>query len=709
MPNLPAYVYLVGPSNHSFENKLPRGIDVLRYYFHFECNDEAKKISETSIQIQQVYQDAGISIIHFESIRSKVKRLISSVRLVIETRKSKGPSQKQKELAIHQKLVQLFEITKDELLLSSAKRDFLQDQRTVRLMVVNRSSTSVRAEQHLPSTSNQNSSVNESHLTSNHSEVDPMDSLYSPELDFDDSPDFIPFDSGEEKCRRRIKLCDTDIRDLSKSCGSYRVMEKVLKIGIKTAGGNPNDYAISKTSLCDQMNSQRSSAKTDIAEQIASSEEKVVIHFDEKSFQKINAKHLSKESRMVVMCHTRTKDISLGLPILLSRQAETLNNELIGLCENHNLLHRVVCLMCDTTAVNTGEWGGVCVLFEKELQKDLLKPLCRHHILELLLMAAFKTAVGAVEAPTISIFNDLKENWQFIKDRGFRYQACDELELESPELEILFHEAKNALINHAASKLIRDDYAELIDLCLKFFGIRTKKSFMVPGSMSKARWMAKAIYGMKMFLFREDLNLDADFEHQLMEFALFVSIIYCKHWNRSTNIFDAPVNDLTLIKELREYSIHNADVANAVLATLKNHLWYLGEELSVFSLFSDKVTNDEKNRMRLRFTSRTCPERSENSVRLRNFNDGLQLSDLITNRSRFVFCLLDLDTTFLLEKSETWNSNKNYKKARKIIQDLIPVVNDLAERALGRATQIIKSQKVRSEARLQNMFLSLYD
>lgn len=206
--------------------------------------------------------------------------------------------------------------------------------------------------------------------------LEPKDSLYSPELDFDDSPDFTPIGAGGMK----IKLCEADIKELSRSCGSYRVMEKVLAIGIKTAGGNSNDYAISRTLLCNQMNSHRTHTKSDIVNQISSSEEKVVIHFDEKSFQKINAQHVGKEPRLVAMCHTQKKDIALGLHILNARNAEAITNELIGLCENHNVRHRILCVMCDTTAVNTGGWGGVCVLLENELQKDLLKPLCRHHI-----------------------------------------------------------------------------------------------------------------------------------------------------------------------------------------------------------------------------------------------------------------------------------------------------------------------------------------
>lgn len=264
------------------------------------------------------------------------------------------------------------------------------------------------------------------------------------------------------------------------------------------------------------------------------------------------------------------------------------------------------------------------------------------------------------------------------------------------------------LQNHAKSKSIRDDYAELTDLCLKFLGVKTVKSFMVPGAVSKSRWMAKAIYAVKMYLFRDELQLEEGFQEQLLEFSLFVVLVYSKHWNRCTNAIDAPVNDLQLIKELKEYANHNEAIANAVWNSFKNHLWYLGEELVILSLFSDKVSIEDKNRMRLQVTSNQYPDRNNNSLKLRDYVEGMELPDLVTERSRFFFSVLNLETDFLLQNAATWDRNKAYKKNRILIKDWIVVVNDLAERALGKADQIIQNQRARSEKRFQDLFLSLY-
>lgn len=607
-----------------------------------------------------------------------------------------------------QRLSQLFEVTQNEDNLSIMQKNFLNDQRTVRRTAISLVSRLYGANSTPNQCLNSIQCASQPHSASNeHEEISDSDDNSTEPVDYDNSPDFVP-DIDEERTRKRLKLCVADIKELSKCGGSFRVIERTLAIGITAAGGNPRDYAISRSSLCGQFNTFRSSATSDNLCEIASSEEKIILHFDGKKFAKINAKHVGVDSRMVAICHTRTKDIALGLPILESGHAQSYVNELIGLCENYSLTNRVVGLVCDTTNVNSGEFGGVCALFENETERDVLNIMCRHHIHELNLGCAMRTALGVIEAPTITIFDQIKAEWPGIKARGFPYKPCPQQILNGAHLRSLYLHAKRSLIQDAENVHIRDDYAELNDLCLKFFGIKTQKTFMVPSSISKARWMAKAIYGLKMYLFRDELDLEEDFEEDLLQFVLFVSIIHCKHWNRCTNAFDAPANDLSLIAELEKYSRYNELIALPVLNSFLNHLWYLGEELVVLSLFSDKVTVEDKNRMRIKLISKTYPTRGDNSLRLKNYIDGMQLPDFVSERSRFLFSILDIDASFLNEESESWKYNTSYKKALKYVGSLIVTVNDTAERALGRANNIVKTQKARSEARFQNLFLSLY-
>lgn len=703
-----SFEYLIGKPINNFEEKLPRKVDIVRYYFHFQKTDEKEKISKTSKQIQLLYNRANIPTVHYESIRSKVKRLLSSVKIVIATRKSKSASQIERETSLFHELSKLFEVTRNEYLLSEEKKCFLADQRNLRRRLINADlsnanqfSSSREIQDSLHDSEETISPQNEIEINQSSCIVESFDEFH----DSDDSPDFLPSESNGKK----IKLCHHDIRELGKCGGSYRVIEKALSIGIKTAGGNPKDYALSKSSLCAQINSFRSMTRSNFLEQIASSDEKVVIHFDGKHMAKLNKRHLGTDARMVVICHTRTDDVPLGLPILQSGSAQSHVNEIIELCENSNLIGRIVGMVCDTEGVNTGRWNGVWAVFENETGTEILHLACRHHVKEVLLGAAFLAVFGRIEAPTLTIFDQLKTEWLYIQESGFQYKPCEQDVLELYYVRPLYIEAKNTLIEHAKNKFVRDDYAELTDLCLKFFGVKTKKSFMVPGAVSKSRWMAKAIYAIKMYLFRDLLNLEEGYVEMLLEFVLFIALVYCKHWNRCTNAFNAPVNDLILISELKQFSKHNEEIANSVLRAFQNHLWYLGEELSVLAIFSDLVSIEDKNIMRLKIASiAEYPARSNNSIRLQKYIDGMKLTDLITERSRFLFSFFNhLD--FLEQRAETWKHNKSYKRTEKFVRELIVVVNDTAERALGRASNIVQNQKVRSETRFQNMLSSLYN
>lgn len=192
--------------------------------------------------------------------------------------------------------------------LSEVKRCFLADQRNLRRRFIDADLSNV---DQLSEIQNSSHDSEESILPQGEIEII-QNSCFGEDFnefhDCDDSPDFLPSESS----RKKTKLCDNDISELSKCGRSYRVMEKALSIGIKTAGGNPKDYALSKSSLCAQINSFRSITRSNFLEKIASSDDKVVIHFDGKHMPKLNKRHLGTDARMVVICHTRTDDVPLG-------------------------------------------------------------------------------------------------------------------------------------------------------------------------------------------------------------------------------------------------------------------------------------------------------------------------------------------------------------------------------------------------------------
>ena len=66
---------------------------------------------------------------------------------------------------------------------------------------------------------------------------------------------------------------------------------------------------------------------------------------------------------------------------------------------------------------------------------------------------------------------------------------------------------------------------------------------------------------------------------------------------------DATVNDLKLFRRLIQFRTINETIAEEALKTFNRHKWYLVPEIVIFSLFSDKLNEDEKARMAAKLLS----------------------------------------------------------------------------------------------------------
>lgn len=223
--------------------------------------------------------------------------------------------------------------------------------------------------------------------------------------------------------------------------------------------------------------------------------------------------------------------------------------------------------------------------------------------------------------------------------------------------------------------------------------------------------MFRAIYSLKSFLLRDHLNLDRDFIHLLQRFCMFVTLIYVKFWNQCSNSVDAPYNDIQFLKAIHDYKQVDPEIASVALAAMKRHLWYLSDELIVLSLFSDKVTAEDKNEMSI-MLNHHYEERTRNSLRyideIRDIQN-LKLQSFISERSFFLLNLLEIDTNFLFEDARDWENIESYRAAREKVKKLVTVVNDGAERGIQLGAKAIDEQRVQSEMRLQDFIVSSYD
>lgn len=335
----------------------------------------------------------------------------------------------------------------------------------------------------------------------------PQRDIENGENDFDgdggdpDEPD-DPIDSDDDNynpenddaSQHKIPIPEHLLKKISQSKASYRISEQLLKIGIELPGADPNDFAVSKTTVWRNLTNLRSNQRDRLLE-ILSNQERIIVQFDGKNYAKLGARHTGKNERLIIVCHTERGDIALGLFVVDSKSGIVCATKVADILRANQIATKVVGVGCDLEPANTGIHTGACVLLERLLEKPLLRFMCRHHSHEIVLKSVFIQIFGATEAPNIRSFDTLKENWHNIQN--CRYMPIDAETLLDPLLQGFVNDAKTMLLKHAKESYFRNDYSEFIDLALKFLDVNTMKTFKVPGATSNARWMARGIYALK--------------------------------------------------------------------------------------------------------------------------------------------------------------------------------------------------------------------
>ncbi|GBL85994.1 hypothetical protein AVEN_89056-1 [Araneus ventricosus] len=155
---------------------------------------------------------------------------------------------------------------------------------------------------------------------------------------------------------------------------------------------------------------------------------------------------------------------------------------------------------------------------------------CRHHVYDLVLKAVFEVKIKQVTtSPDIPLFKKLKVNWKNIDPTKIQcYRETVELFRTVTELENLLACYRAEL----KTVMVRDDYRELIELSIVFLSEDAEKKFKIrpPGAMHQARWMARAIYFLKLSLFSSQLKLNTKDQEALLDVCLFIVTIYVKPW-----------------------------------------------------------------------------------------------------------------------------------------------------------------------------------
>ncbi|XP_050532291.1 uncharacterized protein LOC126900540 [Daktulosphaira vitifoliae] len=323
----------------------------------------------------------------------------------------------------------------------------------------------------------------------------------------------------------------------------------------------------------------------------------VTVHWDGKILPTLNVRD-SGIDRLPIVITSKNLDLLIGIPKLKNSTGYEQANAVHCALDDWGLLNIVQALCYDTTASNMGRLKGSCILLEQKLEKDLLYLPCRHHIYELILRGVFETKLPQVTlSPDIPIFKNFKKNWNNI-DVSNTICGIDDVECCSA-----LENYRNNILQFSRAMLrigcFRDDYKELLELSIIFLNGDSDKKIKIhpPGAMHQARWMSRAIYCLKIYLYRKQYLLKTFEINAIRNICIFIIRFYLKAWFNCTEPSKAPNNDLNFIKELKLYEKEQPLIAKAALNKICNHLWYLTEETAALTFFDDTISTEIKKLM----------------------------------------------------------------------------------------------------------------
>lgn len=154
--------------------------------------------------------------------------------------------------------------------------------------------------------------------------------------------------------------------------------------------------------------------------------------------------------------------------------------------------------------------------------RELLSLACRHHILELIVAAVFNKLFGPFSGPNIKLFERFATSWGEINKNGY------ESGLEDVTIVAKLEPIKDNMVKFIRTQISqfqpRHDYNELLRLALMFLGADPEECGQIhaPGACHRARWMAKIIYSLKIYLLRSQFHLTVGELSNLREINLFV-------------------------------------------------------------------------------------------------------------------------------------------------------------------------------------------
>ncbi|KZS13024.1 Uncharacterized protein APZ42_021948 [Daphnia magna] len=253
----------------------------------------------------------------------------------------------------------------------------------------------------------------------------------------------------------------------------------------------------------------------------------------------------------------------LGIPVVPRSTGVAQCQAFVGLLEEWQVLNIAIAIVFDTTSSNTGRLSGCAILIEKRLGKTLLWFACRHHVYEVHVKHVCDHINGSRNSPSDSLCVRFSKEWPNINhqeisdlqmiDKG---EICDELRAIAESV----GEWGNKLLEEDVFS--REDYRELLELTSVYLGVVVYPfKFRKPGAHHHARFMAYAIYYLKMQLLSNSFEMSVDEVRGVKRMANFIALFYTEAFLKSRLASAAPSSDQKFLSLMKIYAREDKSAA----------------------------------------------------------------------------------------------------------------------------------------------------
>lgn len=397
-------------------------------------------------------------------------------------------------------------------------------------------------------------------------DADSAESDNSPEQS-EEQPSTSTSNPIRAKRRNKMFMSPRLVSALDRTLLSDRAATMILFESSRAIGENPQELPVSKSTINRQRKKLRKLTATSIKENFTA-DNPLTIHWDGKLMPDIIGKE--KVETLPILVSGMGKKKLLGIPKLTNGTGKAIAHAVFHELQDWHVEDSVRVMCFDTTASNTGRSAGACVILEQLLGRHLLHFACRHHIFEIMLGSVFQECFGSSGAPEIGLFKRFQVQWENICKDNFEDVMTDDFILS--ELGDIREDVIRFCNLQLQQSHPRDDYQEFLDIMLIFLRSESchGKKFRAPGPMHQARWMAKAIYSIKVWLFRSQFKLTTTELKGLRDINIFIAKVYIKAWFSAPLAPQAPRNDLNLLQSL--YSYPQPQIKAATLRKIAGHL-----------------------------------------------------------------------------------------------------------------------------------------